>query len=783
MRTVIVGRFAEGRKGAPSRPRAIMKRKALVSMLLMALLSAWTCFALAETDPIVCTMEVSPQNLTAPGPVNITISISNSGDTDMKDPVILYNPINQLVTDFGDNGTAILKAGETKTWTGSWDVNQRTLENGSVVFFVKYTLYKDNGDSYSQSQPIRGKIGYQAADAGIDVKRTISPGTARKGQTVTVKYDIINTGTVSLTNIIVQEHNTINKTPQKIAELKAGETAQVKFPVTMGKKDLTSQAVISYQTAESSTKETVEVAASTIVYGEPAMNAKLTASAKGVAVNGKVTLTLELSNKGNVDYSDLRVTDPTLGEVFSNQSLTKDGSLKLEKEITLTQTTEYQFTITAIDNTGTEVSLATDSLTLTAVDPDQSLHLVVEANPDRTEVYEQPGRVRFSVSVTNDSQVDAKDVEILHGTTRIYTFPSIPAGETRKLTRDAALSMAGKYQFTASTKDALDNTLTFPSNEMRIAFSVPTPAPATPTPAPNPTVEPVFVPQTMPPIRDQSIGRIPKIIQSILLPVLIISGLLLIGSAVLLAIATKRRAEQKKASEAAYDHLERSKRRDYVSPAEVEETAEEEGKKAKDAADAPPALKSGAKRRDSLDHDKTEVPLDDVELPHMKYVRDAYDRKASLEVSEKRRSASSLYDEEDLYGAQDVFADQEQEGVMYEEPYDDAYSDTDDYAYEQEAGDQDGYGDTRQGTSGRGYAEEYSDEYQDEYSDSDEGDQEEKKLEGNDRDERFSDPYEEEPRSSVDSYGDEDTPRLEEAPPPRRAGRAKRETQGRELGS
>lgn len=783
LQTVIVGRFAEGRKGAVQRPPAIMKRKLLVCMLIAATLSALACLALAEVDPIVCNMEVTPQNLTGPGPVSITISISNSGDTDMKDPVILYNPINQLVKDFGDNGAALLKAGETKTWTGNWDVNQRTLENGSVVFFVKYTLYHDNGSSYSQSQPIRGKIAYQAADAGIDVKRTISPGTAREGQTVTVKYDIINTGTVSLQNVTVQEHSNINKTAQKIAELKAGETAQVKFPVTMGKKNLISEAVIAYQIAGSSGKETVKVEAATIVYGDPAMTAKLTSSAKGVTTNGKVTLTLELTNKGNVDYSDLRVTDPTLGEVFSNQSLAKNGTLKLEKEITLTKTTDYQFTITAIDNTGTEVSLATDSLTLTAVEPNQSLHLTVVANPDRTEVYEQPGRVRFSVVITNDSQMDAKNVDILHGDTKIYTFSSIAAGQTRSLTRDAALSMPGKYQFTASAKDALDNSLTFKSNEMQIAFSVPTPAPETPTPVPDPTAEPVFIPMTMPPIRDQSIGTIPKIIRSVLFPVLIICGLLLIACMVVLVIATKRRAEQKKASEAAYDHLERAKRRDYVTPAESEEqdAAVNIGKE-KLSPDKQTASKAPVMRAGGLDHEKTKVPLDDVELPHMKYVRDAYDRKAIPEM--KRQTPPTIYDD-DLYGGHDVFDKKEQEGVLYEESYEDAYGAGDSYPYSQEGDDQDqdGYADSPQHNgSGRGYAEEYNDLYQEGYGDYSKEDQggEEETLH---TDDRVSDSFDPEPTSFHNSFDEGVSPDTGKEPPKRRAtSRSARETKGKELG-
>lgn len=711
--------------------------------------------ALAETDPIVCNMEVSPSTLTAPGPVDVTITISNSGDTDMKDPVTLYNPVSQVVTDFGDNGSATLKAGESKTWTGKWDVNQRTLDNGSVVYFVKYTLYKDSGEAYSRSQPIRGSISGQTAQVDVEIKRTISPGTARKDQAVTIQYDIVNRGTVAITDISIQE--SITKEPQKIKEVKPGEKGQAKFNVKMGTKDLTSKATITYTPQGAKKAETKTVEEQKIIYGEPAMNTKLTSSAKGVAVNGKVTLTLELKNNGNVDYSDLRVSDSTLGDVFTNQKLEKNGTLKLEKEITLTATTDYQFTITAIDNTGTQVSVSTDVLTITAVDPDKMLHLSVVTTPDRTEVYEQPGKVRFSVAVTNDSEVEAKDVTIYHGSVKIYTFASIPAGQTRTLTRDAALSMPGKYQFTASTVDALSNTVTFPSNEVQIAFSLPTPAPATPTPPTVPTPEPTFSAVTMPPITHPSIGAIPKLIHSILLPILIISGLMLIGSGVLLIIATKRRADQKKASEAAFDHLERSKRRDYVSPAEVEEDVLSASKEKKPEAKGESSVKE---RKRPAATGEREVPVDDVELPHLKYVRNAYERTKGKPQTSENYGSGSLYDD-DLYGMdEDVFTKPNQDGIMYEEPYGGAYDDgIDNETSGDPAGDSD---------YDAGYAQEYSDDYDDAYDDYDS--QSDVPVDGSYGDDRVDDPYEEQ---AADGFDDT---------PSKRVGRSKGEPRGTDMG-
>ncbi len=605
----------------------------LVAVAMVSLVS----LAAAETDPIVCEMELSPNKLTGPGPVNVTITISNSGSEDMKDPLVLYDPAGQIVSDFGTNGAVTLKAGESKTWSGTYDVSDRTLENGSVIYYAMYTLYKESGESVSQSQSIAQPISLQTAEAAIDVKRTISPSIATEGQNIVVRYEISNTGTVSLWDVTIQENKDIYKEKQTIPELKAGQTADIKYPVTMGKKDLTSGATITYKTEEKGKAKTYTVENQKIVYGEASLSATLSSSSKGVVENGTVTLSLTLKNSGSVDYSDIRVTDATLGDVFTNQEVKAGKSLTLEREVTIPVTQDYQFTITATDATGAEATVMTEALTITAVDPSEALNLSVVATPDRTEVFEQPGLVRFSIAITNDSSVEAKNVTVSHGDTKLYTFDSIAAGETRTLSRDTALSMAGKYRFTVTAQDPLENKLTFESNEMQIAFSVPTPAPATPTPVPNPTPEPTFDPATIPPISDSSVGAAPKTVQLVVIPITVIAGLLLIASCVLLIIATKRRADQKKASENAVDQLERAKHRDYVSPA-----AEEEPKEEKNGAEEAVVVDSSA-----LEDDISE---EELELPHLKYARSA----RPAETEEDYSAINSGYYDESMTSGVDT---------------------------------------------------------------------------------------------------------------------------------
>ena len=467
---------AEGRQDVPLTSQIDMKQKLLVLALLFIAILAFYSLSSAATDPIVCTMEITPPALSEPGDVTVTITISNSGDTDMTEPLTLFDPTSQVVTDFGEDGSITLKAGEVATWTGTWTVNQRTLENGQIVFFVKYTLIEEDGTSKTQSQPIRGQIEKSDYTAKISVNRTIVPETAREGQTVNVVYDIVNDGTVSLTNLVLHEDKDILSDDLPIAdELKEGQAAQVKLPVVMGKNDLTSGGSLTYTIADGTQEQTFEIPEQIIPFAETQIIATLSSDSKGVIVNGTIKLTLVLENIGNVDYSDVRISDPTLGDVFTNETLPAGETLTLEKEITLTQTTDYTFEIHTIDSTGTDVIYYSNTLSLIAVDPTQALELTLTLSSNKTEVYSDTEAVRFTVTIANNSTVDASNVTVYHGNTEMSTFASIPAGESKTFSRDVTLSMAGKFQFHAEATDTLENTLSFESNILQIAFLTPTP--------------------------------------------------------------------------------------------------------------------------------------------------------------------------------------------------------------------------------------------------------------------------------------------------------------------
>ena len=535
----------------------IRKRLLLALVLGIALVLLCASAALAD-DPMKVSMELSTNKFSAPKSITVSITVTNVGDVDMPGPVTLYYPSGKKVEEFGSPTLAV---GASKNWSGEWTVTQKELEAGKITFKIKYSVYSDevdeNGENtlVNKTKNFSKKIQYTGADPELEIERTIMPQTAQKGQEVSVTYEITNVGPVDVSGITIKENTTISTKSGTIDSIAAGETGRYTFTAVMGTKDLTSNATISYKAGGKTFTSKVDSA--TVKYGEVKLSATLTADKKGGAPGDTVKLTLKLKNSGTTDFTNVTATDAALGTVFSNEKVPAGETLALEKELTITETQDIQFTVKGEDGTGKEVETATGRISVIATDPTQQIVLNLEASADRDKVYKLPGTVRFSFVLHNDSAVEVKNVTVKAVETPLYSVESIPAGESVSFIRDTEVSMAGSYQFTASCKDVLGQTLNFNSNAIPIAYAEPTPVPteAPLVTPPAPATEPLPTDQPEPEWLDQAEG-VAGIAKWILAGV---GGLLLL----LLLIGAVRRGKSRSDSKKAMDHLEGATYRDY----------------------------------------------------------------------------------------------------------------------------------------------------------------------------------------------------------------------------
>lgn len=547
--------------GVSGRSEVAMKRIMLLcaTVLMAIVLCVPFLGAQAEqtTGIINYTMELSNNRFTKPEEITVTIKATNVSDQDMPGPIALYYPDGTLVQEFG---TPTLAAGQSQSWTGTWQITENELNRGRLTFALRWYEYNDAGEIGERAVDFSKTIIYVEAEPSVEVNRYITPSMAREGQEVTVTYEVVNTGTVNISNVTIRENSDISKSSGVIQTVAAGERASYTFTVKMGKKDLTSSATISYRAGNStgtlSKEETV------IKFGDIKLSASLKADKKGGVAGDTVKFTLTLKNTGKADYQNVTVSDALLGELFTGASVPAGQTVTLEKEITITGTESYQFIVSGQDAAGMSIETATERVSVVEIDPAQAIMLNVEASADRDTVYEVPGVVKITIKVTNNSQKEVKNVSVGVGDVTLHTYESMQPGQTREFTRDVNISMAGQFRFDASVKDELDETQVFSSNILQIMYAQPT---AQPTDAPIVT-PPAPVYENMPtsdglPEYVSTVEKIISVVNHVALILVAVCGLLLL-------IGIVRRLQ---ANHRAKDHLERSSARVYDMPAPKKE--------------------------------------------------------------------------------------------------------------------------------------------------------------------------------------------------------------------
>lgn len=547
--------FGQRKEGGAFGLRGSMNKRNLLLALALGLMLV-LLFAVPATaaSQLECKGELpGGYSFTEPTEITVSIVVSNSGDEEMPGPVKLYYPSLEQVEEFG---SPTLAAGSSRNWEGTWKVSQAELNAGEIDFYVYYPVKDENGELKNKAKKLSFKISYTGSEPELNITRTILPRLAAKNQEVSIIYEIANVGAAEVTNVTIKENADISSTAGAIKSIQPGETGKYVFTAKMGTKDLTSSAAIGYKAGGKS--YSASVAAETVKYGTPELTASLQADKKGGAPGDTVKLNLILKNTGKGDYTNIEVTDASLGTVFTGESVKAGSTIALEKDLTVTETTDLQFVVRATGADGKELETATGRVHVVATDPTKQVVLSVEAKADRSEVYSIPGGVvRFTITVRNESAVDVKNISVKAVDREVYSFDEIPSGQSRTVTRDMEISMAGSFQFTANAKDELGQVVTFASNVVPIAYAPPTPVPTEAPLVTPPAPQTKALPQAT--NAPQWINQTEQIANNAKWILAGIAGVL----AVLLLIGAVRRGHKRSQSNKAMDHLEGANYRDY----------------------------------------------------------------------------------------------------------------------------------------------------------------------------------------------------------------------------
>ncbi len=534
--------------------RSLLKPAGMLLLLLVLVFSVGV--ALAE-DPVELAVRITPDQLTGPGEVTVSLEVSNASDLDMIAPVTLYDPAGNPVTSFGDGGSYVLKAGEARSWEGKWNVTQAQLDAGAVTFTARYHIEDESGALVEMSRQTSARIQFQGERANLTVTRKIEPQVVRPGSQATVTYELRNSGTVHLNDIRVQEN--ISKTAKTVKSLAAGESVSLTFNSRMGNSNLTSNATITYKVPGESKTQTVKVEDAVIASAKPDLKLALSSPTDAVNVGDRATLVITFTNAGNVSYSNVTVTDAKLGDIVTGLEIPAGQTVTEERQFILSEAATFKVTATLPDNTGETKKMTSNELRIGVYDPEKQLLLTLNLTSDQDSVPRVPADVRLHLKVTNNSNIKAEKIAITHGSTAIYTIASLEPGASVTLDRDVTIPQAGQFRFTATLRDALNNEVKFESNTIRI---IEAPDAGAITPVPVVTVAPPELVTSAP--VDPLLTNSRNILRTVMLAMMGVFG----AALALFAVSSLIRLNKLRKSKSAFDHLELAERRDYTEPAD-----------------------------------------------------------------------------------------------------------------------------------------------------------------------------------------------------------------------
>ena len=328
---------------------------------------------------------------------------------------------------------------------------------------------------------------------------SISPASAKEGQKVTLSYTLSNTGNIELRNIVVKNEG-VSKESLSQPSLSVGEKVTLTDSFTMGKKEKVSKPSITYQAEGSKKSLTIsDMARKTITLAEDGLEVSIKADKTGNVYPGEtVMVTLEMKNSGNTAYTGLSAILSDGTEAAFGVDLKPGESHSAKVEWSTQEDAVLSASVTGTDANGDPVGVMSNEIPIGTQDASRALVLDVKAQAAVDVIHHEPETVRFGIVVRNVGQTDATTLTIKQAGTTVATIPSLPSGESRTVVVDLLTSIAGKFQFVVSGKDADGNERAYESNIMEVAYiaptptptAAPTPTPVPPTPSPAPTATP-----------------------------------------------------------------------------------------------------------------------------------------------------------------------------------------------------------------------------------------------------------------------------------------------------
>ncbi len=312
---------------------------------------------------VSATFEADKLETTHGGKINLTFKVVNTGDVRISDATI---------------SASVLNGGKSIDSSFSLDPGQSKTVNYEATIMKDYVVsptlkYTANGEQKTESF---GTIELKMITADMSISASADNRVINSGEAVNFTVSVVNTGKATMNSFKIVD-NSGNSIPISQSSLAAGksttvdysatftESKSVSFTLTASDEEGNSQSFTSNQIS-------IEVGASPSPSPSPSATPLPTESAAEEETYSSlfapivdvdktemkepdvVTFSITLKNSSNGDFTNIVIEEPTLGTIQELNVVPANEEMVIRKQVTVSQSTSYIFSVKATDPTGYE---------------------------------------------------------------------------------------------------------------------------------------------------------------------------------------------------------------------------------------------------------------------------------------------------------------------------------------------------------------------------------------------------------------------------------------------
>ncbi len=374
---------------------------------------------ITRTPSLTVVKDVDQAGITVPGTLNYTITVSNTGNVDITNVVLTDDLAGSANLDSGDTANAgVLDVGETWIYSATYAATQADINAGAdLVNTASVVTTEVAGPTEDTATTTITRTPSLTVVKDVDQAGITVPGTLN--YTITVS----NTGNVDITNVVLTDDlagsaNLDSGDTANAGVLDVGETWIYSATYAATQADINAGADL-VNTASVVTTEVAgptEDTATTTITRTPSLTVVKDVDQAGITVPGTLNYTITVSNTGNVDITNVVLTDDLAGSANLDSGDTANAGV-LDVGETWIYSATYAATQADINagadlvNTAsvvtTEVAGPTEDTATTTITRTPSLTVVKDVDQAGITV---PGTLNYTITVSNTGNVDITNV-------------------------------------------------------------------------------------------------------------------------------------------------------------------------------------------------------------------------------------------------------------------------------------------------------------------------------------------------------------------------------------